>query len=53
MGVTEILLAHGLCNVVWGLVSGQPLCILASVGPFLVFETSLFMVMLVNIFRDT
>jgi len=44
MGVSEILVSHLICGVVWGLFAGQPLCIMAAVGPFLVLETSLFQV---------
>lgn len=44
MGVSEILIAHGVCGVIWGFVAGQPLCIQAAVGPFLVFEESLYKV---------
>lgn len=44
MGVTEILLAHGVCGIIWGMIACQPLCIQAAVGPFLVFEASLFSV---------
>lgn len=31
-----------LCGVVWGLCSGQPLIILGSTGPVLVFENILY-----------
>uniref|UniRef100_A0A915KTP9 Anion exchange protein n=1 Tax=Romanomermis culicivorax TaxID=13658 RepID=A0A915KTP9_ROMCU len=41
LGVTEVLVSHAISGTIWALFSGQPLCIVAAVGPFLVFESSL------------
>lgn len=38
----ESLLSGALCGIFYGLFSGQPLTILGSTGPVLVFETILF-----------
>ena len=38
IGETETLLATGLCGVVFGLFSVQPLAVLAFTGPLLLFE---------------
>ena len=38
IGVTETLVGTGLCGVVFGLFSVQPLAILAFTGPLLLFE---------------
>ena len=38
IGVTETLVATGLCGIVYGLFSVQPLTILAFTGPVLIFE---------------
>uniref|UniRef100_A0A915K4V2 Bicarbonate transporter-like transmembrane domain-containing protein n=1 Tax=Romanomermis culicivorax TaxID=13658 RepID=A0A915K4V2_ROMCU len=43
-GVSEILVSHALAGVVWGLFAGQPLCIVAAVGPFMVLEDSIYQV---------
>ncbi|XP_076326011.1 electroneutral sodium bicarbonate exchanger 1-like isoform X2 [Tachypleus tridentatus] len=42
LGAIESLLAGFVCGVIYGLFSGQPLTILGSTGPVLVFETILF-----------
>jgi solute carrier family 4 (sodium bicarbonate transporter), member 10 len=38
----ESLLSGCLCGILYGLFSGQPMTILGSTGPILVFETILF-----------
>lgn len=38
----ESLVCGALCGIVYGLCSGQPLTILGSTGPVLVFETILY-----------
>jgi len=38
----ESLLSGALCGILYGLFSGQPLTILGSTGPVLIFETILF-----------
>ena len=38
IGVTETLVGTGLCGIVYGLFSVQPLTILAFTGPLLLFE---------------
>ena len=38
IGETETLVATGLCGIVYGLFSVQPLTILAFTGPVLLFE---------------
>ncbi len=42
IGVVEMLVATTACGVVYALISGQPLIILAGVGPLLVFTSILF-----------
>ncbi len=44
IGVSETLLATGLCGIVYGLFSVQPLTILAFTGPQLLFETVIYRV---------
>jgi solute carrier family 4 (sodium bicarbonate transporter), member 10 len=42
LGTMESLCSGFLCGVVYGIFAGQPLTILGSTGPVLVFETILF-----------
>lgn len=42
LGTMESLCSGFLCGVVYGIFSGQPLTILGSTGPVLVFETILY-----------
>lgn len=44
-GVNEMLIATSMNGVIFGLFSAQPLMILGSTGPFLVFEEMLYMVL--------
>ena len=44
IGVTETLLATGLCGIIYGIFSVQPLSVLAFTGPVLVFETVVYRV---------
>jgi hypothetical protein len=38
----ESLMSGAVCDIIYGLFAGQPLTILGSTGPVLVFETTLF-----------
>ncbi|XP_057305088.1 anion exchange protein 2-like isoform X2 [Hydractinia symbiolongicarpus] len=42
LGVTETLLATSLCGVIFSLTSGQPLIIVGTTGPILVFELAIY-----------
>jgi len=46
MGVMETLLATSFSGVLFGLTSGQPLMIIGTTGPILVFEEATFNVIL-------
>jgi MFS superfamily sulfate permease-like transporter len=38
----ESLMSGAVCGIIYGLFAGQPLTILGSTGPVLIFETILF-----------
>jgi hypothetical protein len=42
IGIPEVLLATGLCGVLWAFCAGQPLVIVGVTGPVTVFVTALF-----------
>lgn len=42
IGIREILLAHGLCGILYSIFSVQPIVIPALTGPVLVFEEVIF-----------
>jgi len=44
MGVTEMLLATSICGIVFALLSAQPLVIIGTTGPIIVFEEALYKV---------
>jgi len=44
MGVTEMLLTTSICGVVFALLSAQPLVIIGTTGPIIVFEEALYKV---------
>ena len=44
MGVSEMLVGVAVCGFVFHLVTGQPLLILGTTGPVLVFEQALYQV---------
>jgi len=44
MGVNEMLLSTSLCGVLFALLSAQPLIIIGSTGPVLVFEEAVYKV---------
>lgn len=44
MGVTEMLLATSICGVAFALFSAQPLVIIGTTGPIIVFEEALYKV---------
>ncbi len=46
MGVTEMLLATASAGMLVGLFGGQPILIVGSTGPLLVFEEALYQVCL-------
>ena len=46
IGETETMVATGLCGIVYGLFSVQPLTVLAFTGPLLLFETVIYRVSL-------
>jgi len=44
MGVSEMLLCTSLCGIAFALLSAQPLVIIGTTGPIIVFEEALYKV---------
>lgn len=47
LGVSEVIFATSLCGILFGLFAGQPLIILGATGPVLIFEQSIYEVMVI------
>ena len=46
LGVTEVIFAASACSILFALFAGQPMMIIGATGPILVFEQSIYEVIL-------